>query len=179
MLMAGGVCPDQGMNEPQTMKTRKKEARHSTTMERQKSSDRISACIGTRILLPIAISRLLLFQTGRLELETFQQCRHQILETGTRQWSRGHTHCRHCLTHTHTHSIKVDFQFSPVVEIKQKLVKHNNNKWDYAHLENYFSFVGGGGWMFSTIFFSFHRTITNHRLFALRLKHPGSICART
>lgn len=56
MLMAGGVCPDQGMNEPQTMKTRKKEARHSATMERQKSSDRISACIGTRILLPFPAS---------------------------------------------------------------------------------------------------------------------------
>ena len=52
MLMAGGVCPDQGMNEPQMMKTRKNEAKHSATMERQKSNDRISACIGTRILLP-------------------------------------------------------------------------------------------------------------------------------
>ena len=52
MLMGGGVWPDQGMNEPQMMKTRKKEARHSATMERQKSNDRISACIGTRILLP-------------------------------------------------------------------------------------------------------------------------------
>lgn len=56
MLMAGGVCPDHGMNEPQMMKTRKKEARHSATMERQKSSDRISACIGTRILLPFPAS---------------------------------------------------------------------------------------------------------------------------
>lgn len=51
MLMAGGVCPDQGINDPQIMKTRKKDARHSATIERQKSSDRISACIGTRILL--------------------------------------------------------------------------------------------------------------------------------
>ena len=49
MLMAGGVCPDHGMNEPQIMKIRKKDARHSATIERQKSRDRISACIGTRI----------------------------------------------------------------------------------------------------------------------------------
>ena len=51
MLMAGGVCPDHGINDPQMMKTRKKDERHSATIERQKSSDRISACIGTRILL--------------------------------------------------------------------------------------------------------------------------------
>ena len=49
MPMDGGVCPDHGMNAPQMMKTRKKVARHSATIERQKSSDRISACIGTRI----------------------------------------------------------------------------------------------------------------------------------
>jgi len=48
--MEGGVCPDQGINDPQMMKVRKKDARHSATMERQKSSDRISACMGTRIL---------------------------------------------------------------------------------------------------------------------------------
>lgn len=53
MLMAGGVCPDQGINEPQIMKIKKNEARHSATIERQKSKDRISACIGTRILPPL------------------------------------------------------------------------------------------------------------------------------
>lgn len=46
--MAGGVWPDQGTKEPHTIKMRKKEARHSATMDRQKSRDRISACIGTR-----------------------------------------------------------------------------------------------------------------------------------
>ena len=46
--MAGGVCPDQGTKEPHTMKMRKKEAKHSATIARQKSRLRISACIGTR-----------------------------------------------------------------------------------------------------------------------------------
>ena len=50
MPMEGGVWPDHGMNDPQTMKMRKKDARHSATMDRQKSNDRISACKGTRIL---------------------------------------------------------------------------------------------------------------------------------
>ena len=50
MPIDGGVCPDQGMNAPHMMNIRKKEAKHSATMARQKSSDRISACIGTRII---------------------------------------------------------------------------------------------------------------------------------
>ena len=49
MANGGGVCPAQGMAAPQMMKIRKKVAKHSATMERQKSRDRISACIGTRI----------------------------------------------------------------------------------------------------------------------------------
>lgn len=56
MPTAGGVCPDHGTNDPQTMKMRKNEERHSATMERQKSSDRISACIGTRIRLLVSAS---------------------------------------------------------------------------------------------------------------------------
>ena len=55
MPMEGGVWPDQGMNDPQMMNVRKKDARHSATMDRQKSSDRISACTGTRILFGCSI----------------------------------------------------------------------------------------------------------------------------
>jgi hypothetical protein len=68
------------------------------------------------------------------------------------------------LTHTRDQS-----RFSPVVEIKQKLVKHNNNnKWDYAHLENDLSFVR----RMNVFYDLFHRTITNHRLFATETRVP-------